>query len=255
MRRLEHIGLACGDLDESLAVWRDVMGRSPYKSEEVGTEGVRTHFLDAGSAKIELLEALSSDSPIAGFLDRRGPGVHHLAFEVDDLDEETVRMAALGYRLLGPPRTGADGKRITFLHPKDTTGVLVELCQQASLSWFEGETEGPCWLVPESPVCDSLALSLQRLGRVCRRVVGGSSLRNVAVVDPSPEFVESIRTARSGVVVWRTTPPSSVPADWLTIGIGQDGKVRFPDSLWEQLPDPWAVVAQLTAAHFRGGPG
>ena len=129
---LDHLGIAAGDAAADL--FRRLVGAAPYKTEVVDTQGVRTVFFgDGGRAgaapKIELLEATRPDSPIAKFLDRRGPGLHHVAFEVRDLGREMARVRALGIRLLSEaPQPGADGKQIVFLHPKDTAGVLVELC-------------------------------------------------------------------------------------------------------------------------------
>ena len=132
---LEHLGIAVTDASEAVALFERLLGAKPYKVETVEHEGVRTYFFGdggkAGSApKLELLEPLGPESPVAKFLDKHGPGLHHVAFEVDDLEAEMERLASLGFRLLAhEPQTGADGKRIVFLHPKSTGGVLVELCQ------------------------------------------------------------------------------------------------------------------------------
>ena len=129
---LDHLGIAA--TDASAELFRQLLGAAPYKSEIVETQGVRTVFFgDGGRAgaapKIELLESTQPDSPIAKFVDRSGPGLHHIAFEVRDLEREMARVRELGIRLLSDtPQPGADGKRIVFLHPKDTAGVLVELC-------------------------------------------------------------------------------------------------------------------------------
>ena len=129
---LEHVGIAVAT-PEQVALYERLLGAAPYKSERVEREGVETHFFgDGGQAgaapKLELLEATADTSPVASFLARRGPGLHHLAFEVADLEREMARIRALGIRLLADtPKDGADGKRIVFLHPKDTAGVLVEL--------------------------------------------------------------------------------------------------------------------------------
>lgn len=127
--RLEHIGIAVDDVTNARGVLDQVLRLFPYKVEEVRSEQVRTHFVDAGGAKIELLESLDADSAIGRHLERRGAGLHHLAFEVDDIGAAHERMHASGFRVLNEaPKSGADAKRIFFLHPKDTFGVLVELC-------------------------------------------------------------------------------------------------------------------------------
>ncbi len=126
--RLEHVGIASSNVAAALATLETVLGVTPYKTETVAREGVRTTFLDTG-AKLELLEALGPDSPVAKFLDKRGEGLHHLAFQVDDVDAALVRLREAGLPLLAEqPKTGADGKRIFFVHPRATHGVLVELC-------------------------------------------------------------------------------------------------------------------------------
>ncbi|WP_457651231.1 methylmalonyl-CoA epimerase [Rhodocaloribacter sp.] len=134
MPRLEHIGIAVREAKATAALYERLFGVAPYKVETVAREGVRTHFIDAGTAKLELLEALGKDSPVAKFLDRRGEGLHHLAFEVDDVEATMARLREAGFHPLSDaPRPGADGKRIFFLHPKETHGVLVEFCGSAAL--------------------------------------------------------------------------------------------------------------------------
>jgi methylmalonyl-CoA/ethylmalonyl-CoA epimerase len=129
MKNLEHIGIAVGDLKEAERIFGDVLGEEPYKREEVASEGVLTSFFNAGDTKVELLVPISDQSTIARHLEKHGPGLHHLAFLVDDLDAELERLTALGYRVVTAPKAGADGKRIAFLHPNDTAKVLVELCE------------------------------------------------------------------------------------------------------------------------------
>lgn len=127
--RLEHVGIAVRDVETALETFESLLGSPPYKMEEVESEGVATHFFRAGDVKIELLESMNADSSIARFLENRGEGLHHLAFEVDDLDAARDRLTARGFRLVGNARRpGADGKSIFFLHPKDTAGVLIECC-------------------------------------------------------------------------------------------------------------------------------
>lgn len=134
MAHLEHVGIAVDDADAVVSLYNDLLGILPYKSETVASQHVRTHFLQAGSAKLELLEATEGTGPIAAHLEKRGEGLHHLAFQVDDVDATFDRVRQAGYRVLGPePAPGADGKRIFFLHPKETHGVLIEFCGSAPL--------------------------------------------------------------------------------------------------------------------------
>ncbi|MCH7639415.1 MAG: methylmalonyl-CoA epimerase [Bacteroidetes bacterium] len=132
---LEHLGIAVTDASEAVALFERLLGAKPYKIEPVEHEGLQTYFIGDGgevgaSPKLELLEAIQPESPVAAFLEKRGPGLHHIAFEVDDIEAEMTRLASLGFRLLADePKLGADGKRVVFIHPKSTGGVLVELCQ------------------------------------------------------------------------------------------------------------------------------
>ncbi len=130
IKKIEHLGIAVKDIAESNVVFSQLLGREPYKSEEVEREGVITSFFQVGESKIELLQATHPDSPIAKYLDKFKEGIHHIALDVDDILEEMKRLQALGFVLLSDvPKPGADGKKIVFLHPKSTNGVLVELCQ------------------------------------------------------------------------------------------------------------------------------
>ena len=130
LRKIEHIGIAVKDLRASNELFAKLFGESHYKIEEVASEGVRTSFFMAGPNKIELLEATKDNSPIAKFIEKRGEGIHHIAFAVDDIRKEMKRLAEEGFQLLSDkPKEGADGKWVVFLHPKSTNGVLIELCQ------------------------------------------------------------------------------------------------------------------------------
>jgi len=127
--KLEHIGIAVKDIQASRQLFETLLGARPYKSEEVTSEGVITHFYDAGGTKIELLESTSDSSAIARFLEKKGPGIHHLAFSVDDAERAFEEFREKGLRVLGVrPKKGADGKTIFFIHPSDTEGVLMEFC-------------------------------------------------------------------------------------------------------------------------------
>lgn len=129
--KVEHIGIAIKDLAKSNELFAKLFGETHYKVESVASEGVATSFFKCGSTKIELLEATSPDSPIAKFIEKRGEGIHHIAFEVEDIHSEMKRLANEGFTILNPePKKGADNKLVCFLHPKTTNGVLVELCQE-----------------------------------------------------------------------------------------------------------------------------
>lgn len=130
MERLEHIGIAVKNLEESNALFAKLLGKAHYKIEEVESEGVRTSFFEIGGVKIELLEATRPDSPIAKFIEKKGEGLHHLAFAVDNIQQSMAEKAKQDFTLLATtPKDGADNKQIVFLHPKTTNAVLVELCQ------------------------------------------------------------------------------------------------------------------------------
>jgi methylmalonyl-CoA/ethylmalonyl-CoA epimerase len=129
--KIEHIGIAVKDLDAANEVYSKLLGVEPYKSEGVESEGVMTSFFQTGVNKIELLAATNSDSAIAKFIEKKGEGIHHIAFHVDDIYAEMDRLRKEGFVLLNEePKMGADNKLICFVHPKGTHGVLVELCQE-----------------------------------------------------------------------------------------------------------------------------
>ena len=129
--KIEHIGIAVKNLASADKVFEKLFNRTAYKKEGVASEGVETSFYEVGDSKIELLEATSPDSAIAKFIERRGEGIHHIAFEVKDLEAEIERLTQEGFKMIhASPKDGADHKRIAFLHPKSTSGVLVELCQE-----------------------------------------------------------------------------------------------------------------------------
>ncbi|SHI78501.1 methylmalonyl-CoA epimerase [Flavobacterium haoranii] len=131
MNKIEHIGIAVKNLEESNLLFEKLFGALAYKQEEVESEGVKTSFFMNGPNKIELLEATREDSPIAKFIDKKGEGIHHIAFDVDDIVLEMERLKNEGFVLLNEaPKSGADNKLVAFLHPKTTNGVLIELCQE-----------------------------------------------------------------------------------------------------------------------------
>jgi methylmalonyl-CoA/ethylmalonyl-CoA epimerase len=131
MRKIEHIGIAVKDLEISNKIFEKLFGAPSYKSEEVVSEGVKTSFFLNGPNKIELLEATNSESPIAKFIEKKGEGIHHIAFDVEDIISEIKRLQEEGFVVLNEiPKKGADNKLVVFLHPKSTNGVLIELCQE-----------------------------------------------------------------------------------------------------------------------------
>ena len=131
MRKIEHIGIAVNSLEVSNLVFEKLFGAPAYKSELVESEGVKTSFFMNGPNKIELLEATHPESPIAKFLEKKGEGIHHIAFDVDDIVLEIARLKEEGFVVLNEvPTQGADNKLVAFLHPKTTNGVLIELCQE-----------------------------------------------------------------------------------------------------------------------------
>lgn len=131
IKKIEHIGIAVQNINESNQLFEKLFGHSPYKLEQVESEGVKTSFFMLGETKIELLEASKESSAIAKFIEKKGEGIHHIAFEVDNVEEEMNRLKSEGFTLINDTsKDGADNKRICFLHPKSTNGVLVELCQE-----------------------------------------------------------------------------------------------------------------------------
>lgn len=134
MLKIEHIGIAVSDIEASNKLFASLLGKSPDKIEEVASEGVMTSFFQTGESKIELLEASNPDSPIAKFIEKKGEGIHHIAFLVDDIKAEMKRLSEEGFILLSDePKLGADNKLVCFLHPKSTNGVLIELCQEIEI--------------------------------------------------------------------------------------------------------------------------
>lgn len=131
MNKIEHIGIAVKNLKESNELFSKLFGEPHYKTEAVESEGVNTSFFKVGDNKIELLEATKKDSPIAKFIEKKGEGIHHIAFDVDDIKSEIKRLKKEGFVVLNEnPKCGADNKLVVFLHPKSSNGVLIELCQE-----------------------------------------------------------------------------------------------------------------------------
>ncbi len=131
MRKIEHIGIAVKSIADSNEIFAKLFNTPAYKEEEVESEGVKTSFFQVGPNKIELLEATKEDSPIAKFIEKKGEGIHHIAFDVKDINAEVIRLKDEGFVVLNEiPKKGADNKWVVFLHPKSTNGVLIELCQE-----------------------------------------------------------------------------------------------------------------------------
>ncbi|MCC6837581.1 MAG: methylmalonyl-CoA epimerase [Bacteroidia bacterium] len=131
MLKIEHLGIAVKNIEQSNELFSKLFNKAPYKLEKVESEGVSTSFFMIGESKIELLEATNPDSAIAKFIEKKGEGIHHIAFEVQDIYAEMERLKKEGFTLLSEqPKKGADNKLICFLHPKSSNGVLIELCQE-----------------------------------------------------------------------------------------------------------------------------
>jgi methylmalonyl-CoA/ethylmalonyl-CoA epimerase len=131
MNKIEHIGIAVKDLATANETYAKLLGKPPYKSENVESESVETSFFQIGDSKIELLQATSAESAIAKYIDKRGEGIHHIAFATDDIEAEVKRLIGEGFQPISTaPKRGADNKLVFFFHPKSANGVLIELCQQ-----------------------------------------------------------------------------------------------------------------------------
>ena len=131
MRKIEHLGIAVTNLEESISLYEKLLNTPCYKIEEVGSEFVKTAFFKLGESKIELVAATDAQSPIAKYIEKRGQGIHHIALDVENIEEEIERLEKEGFQMIQrTPKSGADNKIIAFLHPKSTEGVLVELCQE-----------------------------------------------------------------------------------------------------------------------------
>jgi methylmalonyl-CoA/ethylmalonyl-CoA epimerase len=133
VEKIEHIGIAVKNVEEANKVYEKLLGVAPYKMEAIESEGVSTSFFQTGESKIELLEATNPESAIAKFIEKKGEGIHHIAFTVKDIKAEMKRLSEDGFTILNAePKKGADNKLVCFIHPKNTKGVLIELCQEIS---------------------------------------------------------------------------------------------------------------------------
>lgn len=133
MNKIEHIGIAVSNLEDAISVYEKLLNTSCYKTEAVESEGVLTAFFQVGESKIELLQGTTESSPISKFIAKKGQGIHHIAFDVNDISAEVLRLKKEGFVVLNEvPKMGADNKLVAFLHPSSSNGVLVELCQEKS---------------------------------------------------------------------------------------------------------------------------
>ncbi|WP_298547450.1 methylmalonyl-CoA epimerase [uncultured Aquimarina sp.] len=131
MNKIEHIGIAVKDIDQANTLYEQLLGVAPYKQEIVESEAVITSFFKVGENKIELVASTKEDGPIGKFISKKGEGIHHIAFDVDNIEQELKRLEKEGFQLINKtPKKGADNKLVAFVHPKTTNGVLVELCQE-----------------------------------------------------------------------------------------------------------------------------
>ena len=131
IEKIEHIGIAVKNLDEANKIYEQLLGTAPYKMEMLDSEGVNTSFFKTGESKVELLKATKDESAIAKFIAKKGEGIHHIAFVVKDIHKEIKRLKKEGYTIINEsPKKGADNKLVCFVHPKNTKGVLIELCQE-----------------------------------------------------------------------------------------------------------------------------
>jgi len=131
IKKIEHIGIAVQHLEDAEKIFSALLEQLPYKREEVASENVLTSFFKVGETKMELLKSLSPDSAIAKFIEKRGQGIHHIALDVEGIEDEIKRLVEKGFELIHlSPKDGADNKRIAFLHPKSTCSVLIELCEE-----------------------------------------------------------------------------------------------------------------------------
>ncbi|MAQ32016.1 MAG: methylmalonyl-CoA epimerase [Flavobacteriales bacterium] len=131
MKKIEHIGIAVSNLEESNLIYSKLLNTQSYKTETVDSEGVITSFFKAGDTKIELLQGTNEDNAISKFINKKGEGIHHIAFEVEDILSEIKRFKKEGFKIINEtPKKGADNKLICFIHPKSSMGVLIELCQE-----------------------------------------------------------------------------------------------------------------------------
>ncbi|MCX2761641.1 methylmalonyl-CoA epimerase [Aquimarina muelleri] len=138
MKKIEHLGIAVKDIEQANKLYEKLLGVPPYKQEAVESEAVLTSFFKVGDSKIELLASTNEDGPIGKFIAKKGEGIHHIAFDVENIEIELDRLEKEGFQLINKtPKSGADNKLVAFLHPKSTNGVLIELCQEKPVNQGE----------------------------------------------------------------------------------------------------------------------
>lgn len=257
---LEHIGIAVADPDETAGFLARLLGIAPYSAQTIPTEQVTTYFFSAGSVKLEALESLDDASAIGRFLAKRGEGVHHLAFEVDDIHQEMDRLRRSGFTLLSDsPKPGADGKNIVFVHPHDTPGLLIEFCQAAhpiGVRWQEAPEPWLGWMEAGSPLAPRMlvvATSLHAPGEALERELS----REFLLTRPAEPWSE--RSARFLVDQLETLPDLCCAA-CLNVGsaldLGQDllrphaGRLGFRVELGPKAgsatgPEPALILTEI----------
>lgn len=272
MIKLEHVGIAIDDAESALAIIKNILGEAPYKSETVPTERVRTHFIRSGGAKLELLEPLNSESPVARFIRKRGQGLHHLAFEVDDIHTTRDRLLEAGFSIIGDaPRPGADGKNVFFVHPRDTGGVLFEFCRQ-DRSVFEnssaeirqngpplhraGRRGNPPLLVVDSGVVD-IELLVRRLEQSAYVLVvrHEAVLEGTEILDPlgiervhvaaTPRILKDVNlppTRRLSSIVFVDAEVDAFSSDGDILIAADAPHAAAAARLWSRVPDADLVV-------------
>jgi methylmalonyl-CoA epimerase len=195
IRRVDHLGIAVRSLEQSLPFWADALGLEVAAIETVDSEDVKVAMLPAGRSRIELLEPLGDDSPVAKFIAGRGQGIHHLTFEVDDIELVLERLTTRGVRVIGEaPRTGAEGSRVAFLHPKSTGGVLVELVEKSGAA-AEGSE-----IAPGQPVLVYLREPSEKLWGILRRLDGAGVMLEGIDLTSFDDWVAQIESAEDSVV-------------------------------------------------------
>jgi methylmalonyl-CoA/ethylmalonyl-CoA epimerase len=195
IRAVDHLGIAVSSLEQSLPFWADALGLDVAAIETVDSEGVKVAMLPAGRSRIELLEPLGDDSPVAKFIAGRGQGIHHVTFEVADVEAALRRLKARGVRVIGDaPRDGAEGSRVAFLHPKSTGGVLVELVEKSPAA-AEGSE-----IVPGQPVLVYLREPSEKLWGILRRLDGAGVMLEGIDLTSFDDWVAQIESGEDSVV-------------------------------------------------------